>query len=84
MAPKFLGQGATSPPAQGPLSRRATSEICKCAHRKLSQQRGAVGGHVYDFENHVIQVDGITNSFDGDGNRVKKVATGARRAVHRD
>jgi YD repeat-containing protein len=32
---------------------------------------------VYDFENHLLQAGGITYTYDGDGNRVKKVAAGA-------
>jgi len=33
-------------------------------------------GNVYDFENHLIQKDGVTLKYDGDGNRVFKTVAG--------
>src|ERR1700682_1220604 len=33
-------------------------------------------GYVYDFENHLIQGNGITYAYDGDGNRVYKTVAG--------
>ncbi|HKM90109.1 MAG TPA: RHS repeat-associated core domain-containing protein, partial [Candidatus Acidoferrales bacterium] len=32
--------------------------------------------NVYDFENHLIQKDGVSMVYDGDGNRVKKTVAG--------
>src|ERR1700680_4158251 len=34
-------------------------------------------GYVYDFENHLLQANGITYVYDGDGNRVFKTVAGA-------
>ncbi|MGB6667074.1 MAG: hypothetical protein WBE73_01915, partial [Candidatus Acidiferrum sp.] len=36
-------------------------------------QPGTIGGpYVYDAENHLTSADGVTYTYDGDGNRVMK------------
>jgi YD repeat-containing protein len=56
----------------------ANDELAMDTYDANGNTTASIGqGYVYDFENHLIQAGGVTYTYDGDGNRVQKVAAAA-------
>ena len=74
-----MQKASTLPGYPGGLSNyNANDELATDTYDANGNTTASIGkGYVYDFENHLIQAGGVTYTYDGDGNRVQKVAAAA-------